>query len=192
MFVSSLFLQSPPKGATIPYRPKAIPAGAHAVLAPQHSAQVNTKWCAFSCDFHHFPKRKKKSNITQPFPIPCLVGWKGWICVILQQYKGHLILYEILYAQRHDNGLNLERIRPGRYVSAMRTEAFYTHCYCPSQWNLNDVVTQTHVFQVLDGCCPEFGTAPLTYQTSVYVIGFLAAVKGSLVRDSRWHLDEIP
>lgn len=34
-------LQSPPKGATIPYRPKAMSAGAHAVLAPQHSAQVS-------------------------------------------------------------------------------------------------------------------------------------------------------
>lgn len=33
--------QSPPKGATIPYRPKAMSAGAHAVLAPQHSAQVS-------------------------------------------------------------------------------------------------------------------------------------------------------
>uniref|UniRef100_A0A3Q1IEY4 K Homology domain-containing protein n=1 Tax=Anabas testudineus TaxID=64144 RepID=A0A3Q1IEY4_ANATE len=37
--ICSVMLESPPKGATIPYRPKAIPAGAHAVLAPQHSAQ---------------------------------------------------------------------------------------------------------------------------------------------------------
>ncbi|XP_018536560.1 poly(rC)-binding protein 3 isoform X2 [Lates calcarifer] len=38
--ICSVMLESPPKGATIPYRPKAIPAGAHAVLAPQHSAQL--------------------------------------------------------------------------------------------------------------------------------------------------------
>ncbi|XP_061766751.1 poly(rC)-binding protein 4 isoform X2 [Nerophis ophidion] len=37
--ICSIMLESPPKGATIPYRPKAIPAGAHAVLAQQHSAQ---------------------------------------------------------------------------------------------------------------------------------------------------------
>ncbi|XP_061817716.1 poly(rC)-binding protein 3 isoform X3 [Nerophis lumbriciformis] len=38
--ICSIMLESPPKGATIPYRPKAIPAGAHAVLAQQHSAQA--------------------------------------------------------------------------------------------------------------------------------------------------------
>ncbi|KAM7385939.1 hypothetical protein PAMP_001979 [Pampus punctatissimus] len=38
--ICSVMLESPPKGATIPYRPKAIPAGAHAVLAQQHSAQL--------------------------------------------------------------------------------------------------------------------------------------------------------
>ncbi|XP_028324175.1 poly(rC)-binding protein 3 [Gouania willdenowi] len=38
--ICSVMLESPPKGATIPYRPKVIPAGAHAVLAPQHSAQA--------------------------------------------------------------------------------------------------------------------------------------------------------
>ncbi|XP_077437691.1 poly(rC)-binding protein 3 isoform X1 [Vanacampus margaritifer] len=38
--ICSIMLESPPKGATIPYRPKAIPVGAHAVLAQQHSAQA--------------------------------------------------------------------------------------------------------------------------------------------------------
>ncbi|XP_013875343.1 poly(rC)-binding protein 4 [Austrofundulus limnaeus] len=38
--ICSVMLESPPKGATIPYRPKILPAGAHAVLAPQHSAQA--------------------------------------------------------------------------------------------------------------------------------------------------------
>ncbi|XP_057704491.1 poly(rC)-binding protein 3 isoform X1 [Corythoichthys intestinalis] len=38
--ICSIMLESPPKGATIPYRPKVIPAGAHAVLAQQHSAQA--------------------------------------------------------------------------------------------------------------------------------------------------------
>ncbi|KAL3972329.1 RNA exonuclease 1 [Sarotherodon galilaeus] len=38
--ICSVMLESPPKGATIPYRPKVIPAGTHAVLAPQHSAQL--------------------------------------------------------------------------------------------------------------------------------------------------------
>uniref|UniRef100_A0A672H685 Zgc:110045 n=1 Tax=Salarias fasciatus TaxID=181472 RepID=A0A672H685_SALFA len=37
--ICSVMLESPPKGATIPYRPKILPVGAHAVLAPQHSAQ---------------------------------------------------------------------------------------------------------------------------------------------------------
>uniref|UniRef100_A0A3Q2YML3 Zgc:110045 n=1 Tax=Hippocampus comes TaxID=109280 RepID=A0A3Q2YML3_HIPCM len=35
--ICSIMLESPPKGATIPYRPKAIPAGAHAVLAQQQA-----------------------------------------------------------------------------------------------------------------------------------------------------------
>uniref|UniRef100_A0A3Q2QW88 Poly(rC)-binding protein 3-like n=1 Tax=Fundulus heteroclitus TaxID=8078 RepID=A0A3Q2QW88_FUNHE len=39
--ICSVMLESPPKGATIPYRPKVLPVGAHAVLAPQHSAQVS-------------------------------------------------------------------------------------------------------------------------------------------------------
>uniref|UniRef100_A0A3P9LPN9 Zgc:110045 n=1 Tax=Oryzias latipes TaxID=8090 RepID=A0A3P9LPN9_ORYLA len=38
--ICSVMLESPPKGATIPYRPKILPAGAHAVLAPQHSAHA--------------------------------------------------------------------------------------------------------------------------------------------------------
>uniref|UniRef100_A0A672H6C2 Zgc:110045 n=1 Tax=Salarias fasciatus TaxID=181472 RepID=A0A672H6C2_SALFA len=38
--ICSVMLESPPKGATIPYRPKILPVGAHAVLAPQHSAQA--------------------------------------------------------------------------------------------------------------------------------------------------------
>ncbi|XP_034408580.1 poly(rC)-binding protein 3 isoform X2 [Cyclopterus lumpus] len=38
--ICAVMLESPPKGATIPYRPKSIPAGAHAVLAPQHHAQL--------------------------------------------------------------------------------------------------------------------------------------------------------
>lgn len=37
--ICSVMLESPPKGATIPYRPKAMPGGNHAgVLAQQHSA----------------------------------------------------------------------------------------------------------------------------------------------------------
>lgn len=42
-FLLCVRLQCPPKGATIPYRPKGIPAGAHAVLAQQHSAQVSSQ-----------------------------------------------------------------------------------------------------------------------------------------------------
>ncbi|XP_037533657.1 poly(rC)-binding protein 4 [Nematolebias whitei] len=38
--ICSVMLESPPKGATIPYRPKILPAGAHAVLTPQHPAQA--------------------------------------------------------------------------------------------------------------------------------------------------------
>uniref|UniRef100_A0A8C7Y585 Zgc:110045 n=1 Tax=Oryzias sinensis TaxID=183150 RepID=A0A8C7Y585_9TELE len=38
--ICSVMLESPPKGATIPYRPKILAAGAHAVLAPQHSAHA--------------------------------------------------------------------------------------------------------------------------------------------------------
>ncbi|XP_076025430.1 poly(rC)-binding protein 3 [Genypterus blacodes] len=33
--ICSVMMESPPKGATIPYRPKGVPAGAHAVLAQQ-------------------------------------------------------------------------------------------------------------------------------------------------------------
>uniref|UniRef100_A0A8C6UT32 K Homology domain-containing protein n=1 Tax=Neogobius melanostomus TaxID=47308 RepID=A0A8C6UT32_9GOBI len=39
--ICSVMLESPPKGATIPYRPKAMATGAHAMLAPPHAAQVS-------------------------------------------------------------------------------------------------------------------------------------------------------
>uniref|UniRef100_A0A3Q2CES3 Zgc:110045 n=1 Tax=Cyprinodon variegatus TaxID=28743 RepID=A0A3Q2CES3_CYPVA len=45
--ICSVMLESPPKGATIPYRPKVLAAGAHAVLAPQHSAQVSGQYKQF-------------------------------------------------------------------------------------------------------------------------------------------------
>uniref|UniRef100_H2V8R1 Zgc:110045 n=1 Tax=Takifugu rubripes TaxID=31033 RepID=H2V8R1_TAKRU len=38
--ICSVMLESPPKGATIPYRPKAVTVGVHAVLAPQQSAHL--------------------------------------------------------------------------------------------------------------------------------------------------------
>uniref|UniRef100_A0A667Z2Q9 Zgc:110045 n=1 Tax=Myripristis murdjan TaxID=586833 RepID=A0A667Z2Q9_9TELE len=39
--ICSVMLESPPKGATIPYRPKAAPGGAHSLLTQQHPAQVS-------------------------------------------------------------------------------------------------------------------------------------------------------
>ena len=44
MFVVAVVLvvvQSPPKGATIPYRPKPSPAGAHSVMQQQHPSAVS-------------------------------------------------------------------------------------------------------------------------------------------------------
>ncbi|XP_072293319.1 poly(rC)-binding protein 3 [Eucyclogobius newberryi] len=38
--ICTVMLESPPKGATIPYRPKAMPVGAHAMLASPHAAQA--------------------------------------------------------------------------------------------------------------------------------------------------------
>lgn len=43
---------------------------------------------------------------------------------------------------------------------------------------LKDVVTKAHVLHELLNRCPEFGTqSVVTYQASVYVIGFLVMVK---------------
>ncbi|XP_031434766.1 poly(rC)-binding protein 3 isoform X3 [Clupea harengus] len=39
--ICTVMLESPPKGATIPYRPKPSPAGAHSVMQQQHPSAVN-------------------------------------------------------------------------------------------------------------------------------------------------------
>uniref|UniRef100_A0A674NIB8 Zgc:110045 n=1 Tax=Takifugu rubripes TaxID=31033 RepID=A0A674NIB8_TAKRU len=47
--ICSVMLESPPKGATIPYRPKAVTVGVHAVLAPQQSAHVSSPMGFIGC-----------------------------------------------------------------------------------------------------------------------------------------------
>ncbi|XP_040905675.1 poly(rC)-binding protein 3 isoform X1 [Toxotes jaculatrix] len=68
--ICSVMLESPPKGATIPYRPKAIPAGAHAVLAPQHSAQAFAIPGQYA--FAHQDLTKLHQLAMQHIPLPSL------------------------------------------------------------------------------------------------------------------------
>ncbi|XP_077351548.1 poly(rC)-binding protein 3 isoform X2 [Festucalex cinctus] len=68
--ICSIMLESPPKGATIPYRPKAIPAGAHAVLAQQHSAQAFALPGQYA--FAHQDLTKLHQLAMQHIPLPSL------------------------------------------------------------------------------------------------------------------------
>ncbi|XP_056292019.1 poly(rC)-binding protein 3 isoform X2 [Pseudoliparis swirei] len=68
--ICAVMLESPPKGATIPYRPKSLGAGAHAMMAPQHPAQ------AFSIPgryaFAHQDLTKLHQLALQHVPLPSL------------------------------------------------------------------------------------------------------------------------
>ncbi|XP_065815841.1 poly(rC)-binding protein 3 isoform X4 [Labrus bergylta] len=69
--ICSVMLESPPKGATIPYRPKAMPIpGAHAVLAPQHSAQAFALPGQYA--FAHQDLTKLHQLAMQHIPLPSL------------------------------------------------------------------------------------------------------------------------
>ncbi|XP_040034084.1 poly(rC)-binding protein 3 isoform X3 [Gasterosteus aculeatus] len=68
--ICSVMLESPPKGATIPYRPKGIPAGAHAVLAPQHPAQAFAIPGQYA--FAHQDLTKLHQLAMQHIPLPSL------------------------------------------------------------------------------------------------------------------------
>lgn len=68
--ICSVMLESPPKGATIPYRPKAMSAGAHAVLAPQHSAQAFAIPGQYA--FAHQDLTKLHQLAMQHIPLPSL------------------------------------------------------------------------------------------------------------------------
>ncbi|KAM9809171.1 poly(rC)-binding protein 3 isoform 2-T3 [Syngnathus typhle] len=68
--ICSIMLESPPKGATIPYRPKAISAGAHAVLAQQHSAQAFALPGQYA--FAHQDLTKLHQLAMQHIPLPSL------------------------------------------------------------------------------------------------------------------------
>ncbi|XP_069001302.1 poly(rC)-binding protein 3 isoform X3 [Embiotoca jacksoni] len=68
--ICSVMLESPPKGATIPYRPKVIPAGAHAVLAPQHPAQAFAIPGQYA--FAHQDLTKLHQLAMQHIPLPSL------------------------------------------------------------------------------------------------------------------------
>ncbi|XP_068184197.1 poly(rC)-binding protein 3 isoform X2 [Antennarius striatus] len=68
--ICSVMLESPPKGATIPYRPKAIPAGAHAVLASPHSAQAFAIPGQYT--FSHPDLTKLHQLAMQHIPLPSL------------------------------------------------------------------------------------------------------------------------
>ncbi|KAK7901336.1 hypothetical protein WMY93_018105 [Mugilogobius chulae] len=64
------FEESPPKGATIPYRPKGLPAGAHAVLAPTHPAQAFAIPGQYA--FAHQDFTKLQQLALQHLPLPPL------------------------------------------------------------------------------------------------------------------------
>ncbi|KAI4812840.1 hypothetical protein KUCAC02_024207 [Chaenocephalus aceratus] len=68
--ICSVMLESPPKGATIPYRPKGIPAGAHAVLAQQHPAQAFAFPGQYA--FAHQDLTKLHQLAMQHIPLPSL------------------------------------------------------------------------------------------------------------------------
>ncbi|XP_056147325.1 poly(rC)-binding protein 3 isoform X2 [Lampris incognitus] len=65
--ICSVMLESPPKGATIPYRPKAMPGGNHAILA-QHSAFAIPGQYAFP----HQDLTKLHQLAMQHIPLPSL------------------------------------------------------------------------------------------------------------------------
>ncbi|XP_031140149.1 poly(rC)-binding protein 3 isoform X1 [Sander lucioperca] len=68
--ICSVMLESPPKGATIPYRPKTMTAGAHAVLAPQHSAHAFAIPGQYA--FAHQDLTKLHQLAMQHIPLPSL------------------------------------------------------------------------------------------------------------------------
>lgn len=68
--ICSVMLESPPKGATIPYRPKAMPAGAHAVLAQPHAAQAFAIPGQYA--FAHQDLTKLQQLALQHIPLPSL------------------------------------------------------------------------------------------------------------------------
>lgn len=68
--ICSIMLESPPKGATIPYRPKAVPAGAHAVLAQPHAAQAFAIPGQYA--FAHQDLTKLHQLAMQHIPLPSL------------------------------------------------------------------------------------------------------------------------
>ncbi|XP_061546006.1 poly(rC)-binding protein 3 isoform X1 [Phycodurus eques] len=68
--ICSIMLECPPKGATIPYRPKAILAGAHAVLAQQHSAPAFALPGQYA--FAHQDLTKLHQLAMQHIPLPSL------------------------------------------------------------------------------------------------------------------------
>ncbi|XP_055083270.1 poly(rC)-binding protein 3 [Periophthalmus magnuspinnatus] len=68
--ICSVMLESPPKGATIPYRPKAMVAGAHAVLGPQHAAQAFAIPGQYA--FAHQDFTKLQQLALQHLPLPPL------------------------------------------------------------------------------------------------------------------------
>ncbi|KAM4607644.1 poly(rC)-binding protein 3 isoform 1-T1 [Polymixia lowei] len=67
--ICSVMLESPPKGATIPYRPKAMPAGNHAVLQ-QHSAPAFAIPGQYA--FPHQDLTKLHQLAMQHIPLPSL------------------------------------------------------------------------------------------------------------------------
>ncbi|XP_070398285.1 poly(rC)-binding protein 3 isoform X2 [Nothobranchius furzeri] len=68
--ICSVMLESPPKGATIPYHPKILATGAHAVLAPQHPAQAFAIPGQYA--FAHQNLTKLHQLAMQHIPLPSL------------------------------------------------------------------------------------------------------------------------
>uniref|UniRef100_A0A674NFV1 Zgc:110045 n=1 Tax=Takifugu rubripes TaxID=31033 RepID=A0A674NFV1_TAKRU len=71
--ICSVMLESPPKGATIPYRPKAVTVGVHAVLAPQQSAHVSSPMGVINSNFLPTLQLTKLHQLAmQHIPLPSL------------------------------------------------------------------------------------------------------------------------
>ncbi|KAM8852301.1 poly(rC)-binding protein 3 isoform 1-T1 [Synchiropus picturatus] len=68
--ICSVMLESPPKGATIPYRPKVLATAAHAVLAQPHAAQAFAIPGQYA--FAHQDLTKLHQLAMQHIPLPSL------------------------------------------------------------------------------------------------------------------------
>lgn len=109
--------QSPPKGATIPYRPKAL-AGGHAVLAQQHGAPVS-----ISVMFEHSSTLPLCyiNSAAQQTMIYVLAAWKTCITCVCDQFEDSL------------NGMEYMFSPPEGHTSCFLEFQLITNSYCDSR-----------------------------------------------------------